>query len=98
MKLIDKDGNQYFEKDPEATLDYEIPLKNWLNGDSLTTVTATAPVGSDITVTNYTNTADTITVWLSGGTVGRWYQVRVHFETLAGRKDDRTLRIFVKQK
>lgn len=78
-----------FDKDPNAILDYENDWSAWLDGDTITASTWTAPTG--ITATTSSNTTTTATVWLSGGTIGETYKVVNHITTTAGRQDDRSL-------
>lgn len=89
----------FFEatKDPDATLDYQIDWSKWLTpGDPIDTSTWTVETG--ITKETDTNTDDTATVWLSGGTEGRKYRLVNEIVTDAGRKDDRTLIVTIVQK
>lgn len=88
-----------YRHDPQAKLDYSIDWGSlgWLvGGDTLATATWTVPAG--ITKVSETNTTTTATVWLSGGTVDTDYDVVCHVVTGAGREDDRTLRIQVRQR
>ena len=82
--------------DPNATLDFVFDWSGWLTtGEVLTTTTVTAdpglvtPASSPATAV----TTTTVTVWLSGGTVGTSYAVVCRVTTSAGRIDDRTIRI-----
>lgn len=85
---------QAYKHDPQAKLDYSIDWGSlgWLvGGDTLASATWTVPAG--LTKVTETNTTTTATVWLSGGTAGEDYDVVCHVVTVAGREDDRTLRI-----
>jgi len=88
--------NNRFNKDPNATLDYEVDWAKWLGTDTITASTWAA--GAGITVSSSTNTTTTATVWLSGGTVDTDYTIVNHITTTAGRIDDRTFAIRVQQK
>lgn len=84
-----------FTKDPDALLDYEIDWATWLNGDQITVSSWAVPAG--ITSPTDTNTTTTTTIWLSGGTAGQWYDCVNHITTAAGREDDRTLAIYIRE-
>jgi len=86
----------YIPKDPDAVLDYSVRWEPWLAGDELATVVWTVPTG--IVKDSQSATADTATVWLSGGTAGRSYFVTCHITTTAGREDDRTFRVDVRER
>lgn len=85
-----------FTKDPDAVLDYTINWATWLGNDTISTSAWTPDSG--ITVDSDTNTTTTATVWLSGGTVGTSYAVTNHIVTAAGREDDRTITVRVREK
>jgi len=65
-----------FIKDPTEVLDYEWDWEDVLNvaetGDVILTALIVAPTG--ITVDSFSNTSDTVTMWLSGGTLGTYYE------------------------
>lgn len=89
-----------YTKDPDAVLDYTIDWTEWLpTGDTITASTFT--VNSDdndaITVDDQLNDDNTTTVWLSGGIAGQKYTVTNHITTAAGREDDRSLTISIKE-
>lgn len=85
-----------FHKDPEAVLDYVVDWEDWLDGDTISTSTWTVPTG--ITKDSDSNSTTTTTIWLSGGTVATRYALVNHIVTAAGREDDRTICVVVKQK
>ena len=91
-----------FIKDPNAVLDYTINWTDWLAGDTI--VLGGSPVSSQWTVpagltkTNESFNATSATVWLSGGTVGKIYEVVNRIVTLGGRTENRTLEIAVEEK
>lgn len=86
---------QDFIKDPDAVLDYTINWAAWLDGDTISTSTWT--VADGITIDSEAETTTTTTVWFSGGTVGQDYNATNHIVTVAGREDDRTICIRVRQ-
>ncbi len=83
-------------KDPDAVLDYQWDWTAWLpDDDTIASATVTADTG--LTVDSSTDTATTVTAWLSGGTAGQSYGVTCHVVTADGREDDRTITILVRQ-
>jgi len=85
-----------FYKDPDAVLDYTIDWETWLGSDTISTSTWTVPSG--ITKNTDTNTTTTTTIWLSGGTAGISYDLLDRIVTAAGRTEDRTIAIIVREK
>lgn len=86
-----------FLKDGSAVLDYVVDWSAWLDdAETLTAATVTAATG--ITVDSSSHDDTTVTFWLSGGTDGQDYTVTCHVTTSAGRQDDRTVRIRVRQR
>jgi hypothetical protein len=84
-----------FNKDPDAVLDYTVDWSDWLGTDTISASTFTAESG--LTVDSSTNTTTTTTVWLSDGTVGSAYRVVNHITTVAGREEDKTITIKMKE-
>jgi hypothetical protein len=82
-------------KGPYDSLDYTLEWSDWLGEDAIASVTWLAPDG--ITSSDPSNTATSATIWLSGGTEGKDYDVTCRVTTTAGRVVDRTLRIRVEQ-
>lgn len=87
---------QAFVKDPDAVLDYAWDWTSWLEDDSIQSATVTAQEGLTVDSTQVTSAA--VTAWLSGGTDGSSYAVTCHVVTSAGREDDRTLTISVRER
>jgi hypothetical protein len=85
-----------FVKDPDATLDYKVDWTLWLDGDYITTSTWDVPAG--LTEEAKVNDTTSATVWLSGGTFGQRYEVINRIITNAGRTDDRTIIIRIRNK
>ena len=88
-----------FVKDPQAMLDYQVDWSSWLAvGETITvsawTGTTGLTVGSGAQAPSHTTTSATI--WLSGGTLGQTYLVVNEITTSAGRVDDRTIGIVVR--
>lgn len=87
-----------FTKDPSAVLDYLFDWTSWLTtGETLTASTMTATTGITLTPPP-TNTTTTATVWLTGGTLGTAYQITNHVTTSAGRQDDRTITVTIRDR
>ena len=88
--------SQNYVKDPDAVLDYPMNWADWLDGDTISTSTWTVPDG--ITKDSDSKTTSATTIWLSGGTAGLDYTLINHIVTAAGREDDRTIIIKVREK
>jgi len=76
----------------ESTLDYDTEFYRWLrDGDTVGSAVArldnyTAKDATDpIVVSNVTNTADTVKVWISGGTTGDAATLTIIATTVGGR-------------
>lgn len=82
-----------FSKDPHATLDFGFDWSQWLaENESIDAFTITiSPCG--LINTYDTNTAGSVIVWLSSGSVGQRYDVACLIETSASRIDERTIKI-----
>jgi len=97
-------------KDPNAVLDYlrdwgpetgaandgSIDDDGWLQGDTISgsTWSFTGP-DALLVIESSSNTTETATVWLSGGTEGRSYTVTNRVTTAGGRTEDRSISIEV---
>jgi len=86
-----------FYKDPEAVLDYGVDWSSWLT-DSETISSSSWTVPSGITEDSNTSSDTKATIWLSGGTDGESYKLINHIITSAGREEDQTMWIVVKEK
>lgn len=93
----------YIEKDPDARLDYTIDWTDWLlNNDAIASVTWTISTitGDTSPLANY----DTLTVqglatvYLEDGTPGKNYTVAARITTDSGLTDERSFRVFVKNR
>jgi hypothetical protein len=92
-----------FVKDPQAILDYTVDWTDWLKGDTISTSSWTVSPG--ITVGDGTNGAaapsktDTkTTIWFISGTLGVDYLATNRIVTVAGRTEDRTITVTVRDK
>lgn len=78
-------------KDPQAILDYGFDWSAWLDDDAISTSTWILPSGMT-SVQEGINGSTTI-IWLSGGVIETRYDVVNRIVTVAGRTDDRTIKI-----
>lgn len=87
-----------YVKDPDAVLDYAIDwATNWLEaGETISSHTVTVPAG--ITKDSDSESAGTVTIWLSGGTAGSTYRVTCQIVTSSSRTDDRSFDVLVSQR
>lgn len=90
---------QTFVKDPDAVLDFSVDWTSWLNTSPEDTISTSTWVAEDgITIDSEGETTKKATVWLSGGTAGQKYDLTNSIVTTAGREEDRTIRIIVKER
>jgi hypothetical protein len=90
-------------KDPDAVLDYKFDWQaltngtgtsDWLaSGETIASHTIDADAGITVDSSAQTDANTSVTVWLSGGTVGSDYRVRCEVVTSASRTDERTMKI-----
>ena len=85
-----------FMKDPDAVLEYINDWSAWLVSDTISTSTWVVPTG--ITKDSDTKTTTSATIWLSGGTAGTDYSIVNRIVTAAGRTDDRTIKVRIRNK
>ncbi len=90
-------GQVAYVKDPQAVLDYTVDWTDWLvAADVISSHTVTVPSG--ITKDSSSDTDTAVTAWISGGTADTSYDVVYHVTTTAGRQDDRTVTLHVRQR
>ena len=90
-------ANNQYTKDPSAVLDWDFDWTDWLAAaETITNHTITADAG--ITVDSSTEDDGKVTVWLSGGTAGINYKVACLITTSAGRTDERSIWITVRER
>lgn len=85
-------------KDPNAVLDYGVNWALWLGSDTIASSTWIVPTGitKDPTLLDdFTNTATR--VWLSGGSAGVTYIITNRITTTAGRINDHSVKLKVKE-
>jgi len=82
-----------FTKDPDETLDFPFNWKPELNGDTIFTSSFILPDG--LTEVSSSNTTNTATIFVSGGTSGLIYRITNRITTIGGRTRDRTIHLLV---
>jgi len=82
-----------FTKDPDETLDFVLNWKAELNGDTIFTSNFLLPDG--LTEASSSNTTNTATIFVSGGTSGLIYRITNRIVTIGGRTRDRTVNVLV---
>lgn len=88
-----------FQKDPAATLDYSVDWTEFLDtGEAISASTWTVPDGITQVTTSFTDTKGII--WLSGGTLGKSYEIvnRITTDNNPARIDERTIVILMVNK
>lgn len=84
-------------RDPDSVLDYVADWSAWLEaGETIVTSSWIVPTG--IVMGPDTHDGTTATIWLSGGTNGTDYRITNRVVTTAGRTDDRSITIKVRQR
>jgi hypothetical protein len=96
---------QWPDKDPEEVLDYPVDFSSWLVSPATLNVTpgqCTVAVtsGVGLTVASVAVTTTTITAWLTGGTAGTTYTLKVTAKDTNGtvRTGVRRVKLKVKEK
>lgn len=85
-----------FVKDPDAILDYQINWEDWLDGDTISA--SSWEVDEGLTGTNQSYSDSVTTIWLSGGTVDIRYTLTNTIETNAGRTEERSFFVDIKER
>jgi hypothetical protein len=85
------------DKDPDATLDYGVDWSKFLAtvGDTIANSIWIVPDGITKSLDTFNDTITTI--WLEGGTPGMSYTLTNRITTAAGRVDDKSVKIKVKE-
>jgi len=87
-----------FIKDPNATLDFGFDWSQWLGDDEAIIDYAVNVSPCGIVNDFNTNTAGSVIVWLSSGSVGQRYSVACLITTSGSRIDERTIKIDVRDR
>lgn len=82
-------------KDPDSKLDFGFDWTAWLGTDTITASTWTADAG--LILSGETFDATKTTVWVEGGTAGEKLSATNRITTAAGRIDERTLILSIKE-
>lgn len=95
-------GKVSISKDDKAVLDYTFSWVNWLADVTDTITSKTVSIKNDdgtlIVNSSSISGANKVVVWLSAGTVGKTYQLECSIVTAAGRTDERSIYVTVKDR
>jgi hypothetical protein len=87
-----------YSKDPAAVLDYRFDWTLWLvGGETITDYTVTVS-GAGLVKDSDAEDGGMVTVWLSGGTPGIRCTVACQVTTSAGRTDERSIHLQVRDR
>lgn len=88
-----------FIKDPQARLDYAVDWSAWLAAAETISAQTVTVTSGDVTLDGSPAQASgVVTQWLTAGTLDTTSRVRFHITTSAGRQDDRSLTIDVRDR
>jgi hypothetical protein len=101
--VVDSSGKATILKDPDAILDYTFDWTQWLAAASVTPDTIATAVGAvsgavTAAINSTSHDAQKVTLWVSGGAAGEKIVLRCRITTAAGRTDDRTVYLKVKDR
>jgi hypothetical protein len=85
-------------KDLGEKKDYSLDWTQYLAGDTIASSTWVVPTGIVQATPNPSNTTTSTTIWLSGGTVGKTYELQNTVTTVGGRTLVQSVDIPVVQK
>lgn len=95
-------------KDPDAVIDVKFDWKaltnesgdsDWLaSGETIQSTAIAKSTGITKNSASITDTNTSVTVWLSGGTADNDYSLACKITTSAGRTDERTMKIKVRNR
>ena len=83
-----------FKKDPDAVLDFLFDWSQWLLFNEIISSYTIIP-DSGLTVDSTSQSNSVVTVWISGGTAGKTYELECKILTSISRIDKRTMTIEV---
>lgn len=87
-----------YQKDPEATLDYEVDWSTFYldDGETISSYVVTVPAG----IAKAADSQDdgVVTIWLTGGTAGTSYRIECKITTSAGRTEERSFQVRVRER
>lgn len=85
-------------KDPNALLDYVVDWAPWLADSGSDTIASVVWTAAGLTIASSSFTTTDATIRLSGGTSGMLYTVSCRITTAAGRIDERSFKLRVRDK
>ena len=85
------------EKDPNARLDYGFDWSTWL-GDDTITASEWSSSPADLLLSGAAFGAKTTSTYAAGGDVGTSYVLTNRITTTAGRVDERSIKVKVKER
>ena len=95
-------GKPTIVKDPNAVLDYTLDWTEWLEPAGDTIASVAVAVAGGVTLDHTTNNGTSVTIWISGGTVGTRGEARVRITPVGTgarpRTDDRTVYFRIKER
>lgn len=86
------------EKDPDAVLDYSFDFGPWLTPLSDAIQSAVFILDSPLVNETEAVAATTAVVWVSGGVAGQTHRVTCRITTVAGRIDDRSVFLKIRER
>lgn len=95
--VLDGAGRPVIEKDPDAILDYTVDWVDYLT-DVTDAIASYQVLTTGVTIVSTAQNTTKITAWLSGGIEGDKVQVTYRIVTAAGRTDDRSIYLKIKQR
>jgi len=92
-----------FVKDPGSTgrpvlIDYMVDWSDWLSASETISASTFYTNSTGISVSSVSNSTDTATVWLQGGTHGTVYRVTNKITTNQSRQDERHIVVRVEDR
>ena len=86
----------WFNKDPDAVLDYEFDWSAWLTGGE--TISSHTITVTGVTLDSSTTSTSSVVAWVSGGVLGEMVKIECEIVTSAGRTDERTIQLFIENR
>ncbi len=101
--VINARGQAEITKDPDAVLDYTFDWTDWLASASTppdTIVSGQCAISGDsaASISSVSFDQQRVTAWVQGGTVGAKATLRCRITTAAGRIDDRSVFLKIKER
>lgn len=94
----DSKGRQVIDKDPNASLDYNFDWTTWLSGVSDSIASFEIIYSGVVEAKAATRSGGVVTAWAKGGTVGDLCSITCRITTTAGRIEDRTGYLKIKER